>query len=89
MITMATVHQKSTIDTQKLDRKEHKHTIKENNQNTRTKDEKKDKTAKKNHKNNQKTRNNQKTTDPARKEPGSVPRADLGEPPREAKGLSP
>ena len=57
MITMATVHQKSTIDTQKLDRKEHKHTIKENNQNTRTKDEKKDKTAKKNYKNNQKTSN--------------------------------
>ena len=51
MITMATVHQKSTIDTQKLERKEHKHTIKENNQNTRKKDERKDKTAKKNYKN--------------------------------------
>ena len=28
----------------------------------------------------------QKTTDPARKEPASVPRTDLGEPPREAEG---
>ena len=37
MITMATAHQKSTIDTQKLEKKEHKHTIKENNQTTRKK----------------------------------------------------
>ena len=41
----------------KTRQKEHKHTIKDNNQNTRTKDEKKDKTAKKNYKNNQKTSN--------------------------------
>ena len=48
---MVTTGQRPKTDTQKLERKEHKHTIKENNQNTRKKDERKDKTAKKNYKN--------------------------------------
>ena len=38
---MVTTNQKPTIDTQKLERKEHKHTTKENNQITREEKRKK------------------------------------------------
>ena len=53
---MVTTNQKPTIDTQKLERKKHKYTTKENHQTTGKKLKEKEKTEK-NYKNNQKKRN--------------------------------